>query len=440
MSNTITPTVFYRTLNVEDLEIFYREAGPRDAPTVLLLHGFPSSSHMFRNLIPMLADKYHVVAPDFPGYGESSAPSVNDFDYSFERLAAVTEEFTEKLNLSSYALYLSDIGASVGFRLAVMHPERVTALVVQNGDAYVEAINKEFSKGLFDYWEDRTEKNAQVLLDWLLTIEGTKWHYLHGVGDPSKISPDNWVIDQSYQDRPGNKDIQLSILYNAKRNLDVYADWQEYFRKQQPPMLITWGKNDGIFTVEGAELFKRDLPSAELHLLDTGHFALEEKADRIGSLMQEFLDRTIKERPAPTHAYADPAFPLELSNGATRADAQPTPGSLGEEQREDTVLLAQPLPDAPGKQLTLIHVQYPPGGASAPHRHPGVTIGYVLSGRIISQVGDDSMQTYEAGEFFVETPHAPHRISRNASESNPASLLAVLISDISAKLVEPLAI
>ena len=296
VSNTITPTVFYRTVNVEGLEIFYREAGPRDAPTVLLLHGFPSSSHMFRNLIPMLADKYHVVAPDFPGYGESSAPSVNDFDYSFERLATVTEKFVEKLNLSSYALYLSDIGASVGFRFAVMHPDRVTAMIVQNGDAYDEALNKEFAKGLFDYWEDRSEKNAQVLLDWLLTIEGTKWHYLHGVNDPSKISPDNWVIDQAYQDRPGNKEIQLSILYNAKRNLDVYADWQEYFRKEQPPTLITWGKNDGIFTEEGAELFKRDIPSAELHLLDTGHFALEEEVDRIGSLMHEFLDRTINKK------------------------------------------------------------------------------------------------------------------------------------------------
>jgi pimeloyl-ACP methyl ester carboxylesterase len=291
MSHTIT---HYRTLNVEGLEIFYREAGRRDTPTVLLLHGFPSSSHMFRNLIPMLADEYHVVAPDFPGYGESSAPSVNDFDYSFEGLATVTERLIEKLNLSSYALYLSDIGASVGFRLAVMHPERVTAMIVQNGDAHVEALNKEFSKkGISDYWDDRSEKNARVLLDWLLTIEGTKWHYLHGVSDPSKISPDNWVIDQANQDRPGNKEIQLSILYNAKRNLDVYAEWQEYFRKQQPPMLIAWGKNDGIFTVEGAELYKRDIPSAELHLLDTGHFALEEEVNRIGSLMHEFLDRTV---------------------------------------------------------------------------------------------------------------------------------------------------
>jgi pimeloyl-ACP methyl ester carboxylesterase len=186
-----------------------------------------------------------------------------------------------------------------------MHPERVTAMIVQNGGAHVEAINKEFlrgnkefSTGLSDYWEDRSEKNAQGLLDWLLTIEGTKWHYLHGASDPSKISPDNWVIDQAYQDRPGNKEIQLSMLYNAKRDLDVFADWQEYFRKQQPPTLITWGKNDGIFTVRGAELIKRDIPSAELHLLDTGHFALEEEVDRIGSLMHEFLDRIQKTRKA----------------------------------------------------------------------------------------------------------------------------------------------
>jgi len=302
MSNTITPTVttsptvFYRTVNVEGLEIFYREAGPPDAPTVLLLHGFPSSSHMFRNLIPLLADKYHVVAPDFPGYGESSQPSINDFEYSFESLATVTAKFTEKLNLSSYALYIADIGSSIGFHLAVMHPERVTAIVLENGDAYVEAINKEFAKGLFAYWEDRNEKNTQGMLDWLLTIEGTKWHYLNGVRDASKISPDNWVIDQANQDRPGNKDIQLEILFNAKRNMDAYPVWQEYFRKQQPPMLITWGKNDGIFTVEGAQCFKRDLPNAELHLLDTGHFALEEELDRIASLMREFLDRTINKK------------------------------------------------------------------------------------------------------------------------------------------------
>jgi pimeloyl-ACP methyl ester carboxylesterase len=300
MSNTNTRTVFYRTIDIEGLDIFYREAGPQEGPIVLLLHGFPSSSHMFRNLIPLLADKYHVVAPDFPGYGQSSSPSVTEFDYSFERFAVVIDKFAEKLKFSSYALYLSDIGSSAGFHLAVMHPERVTAMIVQNGDAHVEAINKDFLKmGLLDYWEDRSEKNAQILFEWLLTIEGTKWHYLHGVREPSKISPDNWVIDQAYQDRPGNKNIQLALLYNAKRNLDAYAGWQEYFRKYQPPMLIAWGKNDGLFNVQGAELFKRDIPSAELHLLDTGHFALEEEVDQIGSLMHEFLDRTLLMKAGP---------------------------------------------------------------------------------------------------------------------------------------------
>ena len=295
MSITESPTVFYRTLNVEGLDIFYREAGSPGAPTVLLLHGFPSSSHMFRNLIPMLADRYHVVAPDFPGYGESSTPQSDEFNYSFEQFASVIDKFAEKLGLLPYALYLSDIGASVGFHLAVKHPERVMAMIVQNADAHVEAINQEFLKtGLLDYWEDRSDKNAEVLLGWLLTIEGTKWHYLHGVKDPSKISPDNWIIDQAYQDRPGNKDIQLAILYNARRNLDAYARWQEYFRQNQPPTLIAWGKNDGIFTVQGAELYKRDIPSAELHFLDTGHFALEEELDRIAHLIRDFLERTLK--------------------------------------------------------------------------------------------------------------------------------------------------
>jgi pimeloyl-ACP methyl ester carboxylesterase len=293
MSNTLAPATFYRTVNVDGLSIFYREAGPEDAPTVLLLHGFPSSSHMFRNLIPLLADKYHVVAPDFPGYGESSAPPVNEFEYSYEQLAIVTEKFTEALKIPEYAMYLTDIGASIGFRLAVMHPERVTALIVQNGEAHFEAFNREFAQGLFDYWEDRSEQHAQALLSWLLTIEGTKWHYLHGAHDPSRISPDNWVIDQANEERPGNKDIQLSILYNTKRNLQAYPVWQAYLRKQQPPMLIVWGKNDGIFVAEGAELYKRDLPNAELHFLDTGHFALEEEVDRIGSLMLEFLGRVL---------------------------------------------------------------------------------------------------------------------------------------------------
>jgi pimeloyl-ACP methyl ester carboxylesterase/quercetin dioxygenase-like cupin family protein len=401
MSNTITPTVFYRTLNLEGLEIFYREAGPRDAPTVLLLHGFPSSSHMFRNLIPILADKYHVVAPDFPGYGESSAPSVNDFDYSFGQLATVTEKFTEKLKLSSYALYLSDIGASVGFHLAVMHPERVTAMIVQNADAHVEAINKEFlKKGLSDYWEDPSEKNAQVLLDWLLTIEGTKWHYLHGVSDPSKISPDNWVIDQAYMDRPGNKEIQLSILSNAKSNLDAYPVWQAYFRKQQPPTLITWGKNDGIFTVKGAELLKRDIPSAELHLLDTGHFALEEEGGRIGSLMHEFLDRTINEK--------------------------------------QVTLFTKHLPETPGKEIEVISVNYAPGRVDMIHRHDAHAVVYVLEGEVEMQVRGGTLRRLGPGQVFYESPEDVHTVSRNASKTKPAKFVVFFVKNEGAPILTPI--
>ena len=286
------PRVAYRTVKVDGVDVFYREAGPKDAPAVLLLHGFPSSSHQFRNLIPLLADKYHVVAPDFPGYGQSSAPPADKYQYTYDKLTDVTEALTEKLGLKSYAIYLHDIGSSIGFRLAVRHPERVTALIIQNADAYEEALNKEFTKPLVAYWNARTEANAKPILDWLLTIEGTKWHYLNGARHPERISPDNWTIDQALEDRPGNKEIQLSILYDTRTNLGQYATWQEYFRKHQPPTLVVWGKNDGIFTVEGAGLYKRDLKNIEFHLLDTGHFALEEDLDRISSLMRDFLGRT----------------------------------------------------------------------------------------------------------------------------------------------------
>src|SRR5262249_11208008 len=289
-------------------------------------------------------------------------------------------------------------------------PERVTAMIIQNGDAHVEAINKEFlTQGLLAYWEDRSEKNAQVLLDWLLTIEGTKWHYLHGVSDPSKISPDNWVIDQAYQDRPGNKEIQLSILYNAKRNLDVYADWQEYFRKKQPPTLITWGKNDGIFTVEGAELFKRDIPSAELHLLDTGHFALEEEVDRIGSLMHEFLDRTIN----------------KISIEATHA------------QQVNTLLTKQ-LPEAPGKEIEVITVNYAPGAVDAIHRHDAHAVVYVLDGEVEMQVRGGTLRRLGPGQVFYESPEDVHTVSRNASKTKPAKFVVFFIKNEGAPILTPI--
>jgi pimeloyl-ACP methyl ester carboxylesterase len=286
------PKVAHRTVTIDGLDIFYREAGPTDAPTVLLLHGFPSSSHMFRNLIPALAYKYHVVAPDYPGFGQSSAPPVDKFTYTFDKLADVIEKFTERVGLSAYALYVQDYGAPVGFRLAVKHPERVTGLVVQNGNAYEEGLDNDFWKPLKAYWNDRTDKNAEPLRGFL-TIKATKWQYTNGVRDVEAISPDTWTIDQALLDRPGNNQVQLALLYDYRTNLALYPTWHAYFRMHQPPTLIVWGRNDTIFPAEGAHPYKRDLKNIEFHLLDTGHFALEEDGERIASLMREFLLKNV---------------------------------------------------------------------------------------------------------------------------------------------------
>ena len=287
------PKVSHRTVKIDGLDIFYREAGPKDAPTILLLHGFPTSSHMFRNLIPALADKYHVVAPDYPGYGQSSAPTVDKFDYTFDKLAEVVEEFTEKVGLTKYTLYVQDYGAPVGYRLAVKHPERVSGLVVQNGNAYEEGLDNDFWKPLKAYWNNRTEENAESLRGFL-TLEGTKWQYTDGVRNVESISPDTWTIDQTLLDRPGNQAIQLALFYDYRTNSPLYPAWQAYFREHQPPTLIVWGKNDKIFPAAGAHPYKRDLKNIEFHLLDTGHFALEEDGQQIASLIREFLRKNVK--------------------------------------------------------------------------------------------------------------------------------------------------
>jgi pimeloyl-ACP methyl ester carboxylesterase len=243
---------------------------------------------MFRNLIPALADEFHLVAPDYPGFGYSSAPPIGQFDYAFDKLADVVEKFTEQVGLKKYALYVQDYGAPVGYRLAVRHPERVTALVVQNGNAYPEGLENDFWKPLKAYWKDRTEENAGPLRKFL-TLEATKWQYTHGVRKVEAISPDTWNIDQALLDRPGNQDVQLALFYSYGSNLSQYPKWHDYFRKHQPPTLVVWGKNDPIFPPAGAERYKKDLKTIELHLLDTGHFALEEDGDRIADLMRTFL-------------------------------------------------------------------------------------------------------------------------------------------------------
>lgn len=295
------PVTSYKTAKVNGLDIFYREAGPKDAPTLLLLHGFPTSSHMFRNLIPALADKYHVIAPDYPGYGQSSMPSVADFDYTFDNLASVVDTLVQQLGIESYSLYVMDYGAPVGFRLAAKHPERVQSLIVQNGNAYDDGL-KAFWDPIRAYWKDRSEENGNVLRGALLTAKATKWQYTEGVGNVSLIDPDNWIIDQALLDRPGNQEIQLALFYSYGSNPPLYPEWQAYFRKHQPPTLIVWGKNDKIFPADGAYPYKRDLKNLEFHLLDTGHFALEEDGPQIAGYIRAFLSKNVKGKGAASKA------------------------------------------------------------------------------------------------------------------------------------------
>ena len=283
--------VLHKTVKVGDLDIFYREAGPKDAPVVLLLHGFPTSSQMFRNLIPLLADKYHVIAPDYPGYGHSSMPDHEKFAYTFDNLADVIERFTEKLKLETYALYVQDYGAPVGYRLAVKHPERVTAIVVQNGNAYDEGLDNDFWKPIKAYWKEPASKEKRNAIRNLLTYEATKWQYTDGVKNLELVSPDGAAHDQFLLDRKGNDEIQLDLFLSYGSNPPLYPKWQEYFRTHQPPMLIVWGKNDKIFPAAGAEPYKRDLKTLEFHLLDAGHFALETNGPEIADLMRQFLGK-----------------------------------------------------------------------------------------------------------------------------------------------------
>lgn len=295
MMQTTSPpvpvTVHYRFETIDGVRMFYREAGPAEAPVVLLLHGFPTSSHMFRNLIPLLADRYRVIAPDYPGYGESDAPAHTEFAYTFAHLAEMVDALLGQIGATRYAMYVMDYGAPVGYRLALKHPERVTGLIVQNGNAYEEGL-----RGFWDpikaYWaEDSAERRAA--LGHLVTLELTKFQYTDGVADVSRISPDNWVHDQALLDRPGNRDIQLDLLHDYGSNVPLYPRFQAFFRERRPPTLIVWGKNDKIFPEDGAHPYLRDLPEAEMHILDTGHFALEDKLDEMAPLIRDFLDRKV---------------------------------------------------------------------------------------------------------------------------------------------------
>jgi pimeloyl-ACP methyl ester carboxylesterase len=311
---TETTQVMHRTIEIDGQTIFYREAGPADAPTILLLHGFPTSSHMFRNLIPALADRFHLVAPDYPGYGNSSMPKVDEFDYTFDNLSEIIDKFTMKLGLDRYSLYLMDYGAPVGFRLAVKHPERVESLIIQNGNAYDEGLDNDFWEPIKEYWKDRAAVNQGMdsafwknvkaayknpnmanedALRFLVTLGATKWQYLNGARDSGTISPDNWHVTQRLLDRPGNEEIQLQLFYDYGSNPPLYDSWQAYFRSHQPKTLIVWGAKDEIFPAAGAHPYKRDLKHVEFHLLDTGHFALEEDGEVISQRIRSFLGKTV---------------------------------------------------------------------------------------------------------------------------------------------------
>lgn len=306
--------VKYKTVTIEGVKVFYREAGDPKHPTLLLLHGFPTSSHMFRNLIPALADRYHLIAPDYPGYGNSEMPTVDKFDYSFDNLANIVDQLTDKIGLKKYSLYLMDYGAPIGFRLATKHPERIESLIVQNGNAYDEGIDNNFWAPIKAYWKDRKAVNKGLDNDWwknvkaaykkpnmtndealrfLITEGATKWQYTNGVRNAEAISPDTWNHVQPLLDREGNQDIQLEMFHSYGTNPPLYPKWQAYLRKHQPPTLIVWGDKDEIFPSAGAYPYKRDLKEVEFHLLNTGHFALEEDGAVIANIMRAFLGKHV---------------------------------------------------------------------------------------------------------------------------------------------------
>ena len=280
-------SIAYRYADVNGVKVFYREAGRSDAPKLLLLHGFPSSSHMFRDLIPKLAERFHIVAPDLPGFGQSEMPDRDHFAYTFDNIANVIERFTEVIGFDRFAMYVFDYGAPTGFRLAVSHPERITAIISQNGNAYEEGLSDGWNP-IRAYWHDPSTANREALRA-LLTHETTVWQYTHGVPDTAHVSPDGYSLDDFYLSRPGAHEIQLDLFRDYRNNVALYPAFQEYFRTHQPPLLAVWGKNDPFFLPPGAEAFKRDLPNAVVRFLDTGHFALETHAAEVATAIAEFL-------------------------------------------------------------------------------------------------------------------------------------------------------
>lgn len=289
-ASPVAPTVSYHTSEVQGVKLFYREAGDTNAPTILLLHGFPTSSHMYRDLIPLLADHYHVVAPDLPGFGFSDAPERGKYRYTFDNLAKTIDAFTQALHLERYAIYVFDYGAPVGFRLAVAHPERITAIITQNGNAYEEGLGDAWNP-IQKYWRQPTADNRAALRQFL-SPESIKWQYTHGAATEALVAPESYALDSALLARPGNDEIQLDLFLDYASNVKLYPQFQAYFRRSHPPVLAVWGKNDPFFIPAGAEAFKRDNPNAEVHLYDAGHFALETHVREISAEIHRFLAKT----------------------------------------------------------------------------------------------------------------------------------------------------
>jgi pimeloyl-ACP methyl ester carboxylesterase len=285
--------VTYHTTQVDGLKIFYREAGPKNAPALVLLHGYPSSSHMFRNLIPALSDKYHVIAPDYPGFGFSDSPAPEQYAYTFEHLADTVDHFLGQQGITKYSIYVQDYGAPVGFRLAARHPDRVQAIISQNGNAYDEGLAPFWAEFLYPYWKD-PNPTTEAKVRQILTPDLTRFQYTQGFRNPEDVSPDSYTFDQMTLDHPGNDKVQLALFYDYRKNPPLYPAWHAYLRKYQPPVLAVWGKNDPVFLPAGAEAFAKDDPRTEVHLLDTGHFALEEDGALIAQYIRDFLAKNVK--------------------------------------------------------------------------------------------------------------------------------------------------
>src|SRR5271169_1132579 len=289
LSQLAVPVTSVHKVEADGVEVFYRAAGDPSAPVVLLLHGFPTSSFMFRELIPRLADQFRVIAPDLPGFGFTEVPEKRKYTYSFDALAGTVRAFTDALGLNRYAIYVFDYGAPTGFRLAMGHPERVTAIISQNGNAYEEGLGDAWGP-IRTYWSAPTAENRDVLRQNILTLEATRWQYTHGVANPDSVPPESYTLDTALMQRPGNKEIQLDLFLDYASNVKLYPKFQEYFRRSRPPLLAIWGKNDPFFVPAGAEAFRKDLPSAKVQFLDTGHFATETHFVEIATAMKEFFD------------------------------------------------------------------------------------------------------------------------------------------------------